>query len=455
MRMAWRAVAAALCVASLGFGGPAQAEPIKLGYADLQKVTFLLLRQGRAEQALAFAKAMLAQRPEDSAVLALKSRAERDLGRNPAAIASARQAWASAQTGPERYTAAMALAQGLASDQQKFRAQFWLRRAMQEAPTPLARRIAEQDFGYVRKRSRLSVQIDASLQPNSNVNNGSSASTMYFLGLPFVLSGGARALSGLEASAGVTLRYRLAENTTGKTDLRFTARDKQVFLSSAAKALAPAAQNGDYAFAATEVGLDRKWLFAQGRAEGNASVTLGRNWYGGEDLSTYYRLSGGATVTLAPQWQGFAMGQIERQDRLDDTRQSADLQTLALGVSHRLANRDYLRLTLTGTEASSASSAVDHSAVSASLDWALAKPVLGSKLRLGLTAEQRDYDRSPFSSTGRHDTLLAASAEFALEQVDYMGFIPVISLEASRTDSNISLYQGNSLGLGLSIQSKF
>jgi hypothetical protein len=455
MTRTWRAVAAALCFAALGMGGAVQAEPIRLGYADMQKVTFLLLRQGRSAQALAFANAMLAQRPDDSTVLALKSRAERDLGRNPAAIATARQSWRAAKTGPERFTASMVMAQGLASDQQKFRAQFWLRRAMQEAPTPQARKSAENDFGYVRRRSRLSVQIDTSVQPNSNVNNGSSATTIYFLGLPFVLSGGSRALSGIEASATVTLRYRIAENPTGKTDLRFSALDKQVFLSSAAKALAPNARNGDYAFAATEIGLDRKWLFAKGRAEGNASVTLGHNWYGGEDLSHYYRFSGGATVALARGWQGFALGQIERQDRLDDARQSANLHTLSLGVSHVLSNHDRLRLTLSGTEAQSQSSAVDHSAVSASLDWALARPVLGSRLNLGLVAEQRDYDQSLYSSAGRHDRLLAASAAFALEKLDYMGFIPVLSVEASRTESNISLYQGNSLGLGLSIQSKF
>lgn len=453
--MRWRAVTAALCIAALGMGSAARAEAVKLGYADMQQVTFLLLRQGRAEQALAFANAMLAQQPTDSAVLALKSRAERDLGQNRAAIASARQAWREAKTGQERYAASMAMAQGLASDQQKFRAQFWLRRAMQEAPTPLARKIAETDFGYVRNRSRLSVQIDAAVQPNSNVNNGSSASTITFLGLPFVLSGGARALSGTEASAGVVLRYRLTESKTGKTDMRFSVRGKRVFLTAAAKAQAPDARNGDFAFGATELGLDHKWLFAGGRAEGNASVTLGQNWYGGDDLSTYTRFSGGATVALAPKWQGFAAGHIERQDRLDDASQSATLRSLSIGVSHALENHDRLRLTLSGTGVQSGSGAVDHNAVSATLDWARAKPVFGSRLSLGLIAEKRDYDTSLYSATGRHDRLFSASAAFALEKLDYMGFIPVVSLEASRTESNISLYQGESLGLGISIQSKF
>ncbi|MBK8440170.1 MAG: hypothetical protein IPL38_12040 [Rhodobacter sp.] len=136
-------------------GRPTGAEPMELDAENLLRLAILMIDQGRPGRALGMAEALLARDPEDSGVLALKSRAERDLGLNDAAVGSARGAWAAADNAGQRYDAAMAMAQGLASDGQKFRAQFWLRRAMQAAPDPAAKKVAERDFAYVRTRSRL------------------------------------------------------------------------------------------------------------------------------------------------------------------------------------------------------------------------------------------------------------------------------------------------------------
>ena len=53
------------------------------------------------------------------------------------------------------------------------------------------------------------------------------------------------------------------------------------------------------------------------------------------------------------------------------------------------------------------------------------------------------------------DEGVGAELSLAFEKVDYMGFIPVVTLSGSRTRSNISLYDSQSLGVGFSIRSKF
>ena len=434
---------------------PVHAKPVTLGFEDMKKVTFLLLRQGDPGKALVFADALLKDAPDDSTVLALKSRALRDLGRNREAVKFARQSWRNAHSQPERYGAAMSVAQGLASSGNKFTAQFWLRRAAEEAPNATARQIAETDFKYVRGRSRLALQFNFSLQPSSNVNNGSSSPILHFLGLPFVLSGDAQALSGLQASVGMTARYTVAESNSARTALHFGVTQNLVRLSADARAQAPNASNADYSYSGIEVGLDHNRKLAALGADSSSSLSFGKNWSGGDSLSNYARLDLGLTKALAPTWIGSVKLGVERQDRLDFINRSATIGTLGFGLHHALRNGDQISITVTGQNVQSTSGDIDHQGLGAKLNYAHAKPLLGTKLSAGLSVETADYAQSPFSIKGRDDLTLGANISLAFENIDYMGFIPVISVDASHTNSNIELYQSNSLGVGLSIQSKF
>ncbi len=451
VKAVWRVIAV---LALLG-QSPVLAEPMVLTPENLSKLTLVMLQAGRPDQALRFSDALLKQDPANVATLVLKSRAERDLGRFPEALTSARAAWRVAEGDAQQYGAALAVAQALASDGQKFRAQFWLRRAVDVAPTQAAQRAAERDFDYVRSRSRLSVRLDLSLRPSSNVNNGSSEGILDYYGIPLVLSGDAQALSGIEAQMGVTARYRVAETTQGKTDLRFSVVSKTVDLSAEAHAQAPLAQASDYAFAGVEVGVDRVWRLGEGRMEATSSLSLGHNWYGGADMSNYARLDLGLNRAFSPKLQGVVRLSLEHQNRLDVPSRSADVTTLALGVTQTLANRDKLSLTLTGADTASDEADIDHHRLEAKVNWSHAKPVLGMAVSAAFSLQGRDYARSRYSPDGREDVSLSADLNLAFPKIDYMGFMPVMTIEASKTRSNISLNRSRSLGIGLTIQSKF
>lgn len=454
IRRNWlKGTAVALCLGLLAQQGIAQ--PVVLTAEQMQQTAFVLIRQGQPEKALAYADALLKNMPQDASVLVMKSRAERDLARNAAAVKTARLAWKYAKTRQQSYSAAMAMAQGLSSNGNKFAAQFWLRRAIDLAENPLARSIAETDFKYVRSRSRLALRFAASLQPSSNLNNGSSSRILNFLGLPFTLSGDALALSGVEGSLAATANYTLAETEAAKTSLRFGVTQKLVRLSDAARAQAPDARNGDYAFGGVEIGLEQRNKLDPLRAELVSGLSFGKNWYGGDPLSQYLRLDLSVTKNLSPHWQGNLRLSGEQQDRLDNSARSADILTLAAGLRHPLANGDQISLGLRALNVQSGSIDIDHHTVGASLDWVRAKPVFGTQISAGLSVETSRYSASLYALNGRDDVTVAANVSMAFKDIDYMGFIPVLNLEAQRTDSNVSLYQSDTLGLGLSIQSKF
>lgn len=420
------------------------------------KLTHVMLASDQPAQALSFSEALLQRDPQSSHVLAIKSRAERDLGRNAEAASSARLAWRYAKTPAEEYDAAMVMAQALASDGSKFRAQFWLRRAIEVAPDDAARRAAERDFSYVRARSRLSARFDVSVQPSSNVNNGSSGDVLWFHGLPLSLSGDAQALSGTEASLGTTLSYRLTENENAKTDLVLSALHKSVVLSQDAKAQAPGAAGADYAYSLVEAGIERVWRPAAiPGAEARTEVTLGRNWYGGEAMSDYQRFEVGLSAPAGPNLGFRGRLAAEHQDRQDAAIRSADLWTVGLGLTTRTAAKDRLDFDLTLRSTQSDSTEIDHGLLRLDMGWSHRKPVLGARLGLNLWAEARDYDESLYTTDGRLDRSVGGTVSMAFDEIDYMGFIPVVTLNASRTESNVDLHDSSTLGIGLSIRSKF
>ncbi len=436
-------------------GGTARAEPLVVDADNLTYLALMMLDSQRPEQALAMADALLQKDPKDARALAIKSRAERDTGRYSEAVSSGKAAWAAAKGNDGlRFDAAMVTAQALASGGSKYRAQFWLRRAVEVAPDESARRAAERDFTYVRSRSRLWLKFDASIQPSNNVNNGSSSNILWFYGLPLVLSGDAQALSGTEATVAGTLKYRLAETEKAKTDLRLSLVQTLVSLSDAAKAQAPGAKGSDYNYRALEIGLERYWRPFEG-GEAYVAGTAGESWYGDERLADYLRLDLGLSKAVTPRLSFKGTLTVEDQDRVDSRLRSSDIWTLGFGVIAKTAARDRIEVALSWRDTASDSVEIDHERLKLQLDWARARPVLGAQFSLGLWAEERDYARSRYSVDGRGDTTLGAEVSLAFDKVDYMGFIPVVTVSGTRTKSNISLFDSEALGVGFSVRSKF
>lgn len=444
--------ALALC---FGMAGPVAGQVLELDAPGLRKLAYTALETGFAEQALEYCNALLSRDPADATALILKARALRLLDRYAESEAAARAAVAAAQTPVARFAAATSLAQALSLQDQRTAAQYWLRKAAEAAPTPAARQQAERDFAFVKSQNPLQLRVDAALKPSSNVNGGAADPIFEFLGLPFVLSGDALALSGLQGSLGVSGSYLLDRSATSRTEVRFTGSGQFVVLSGAAKAQAPAAENGDYAYQVLELGLSHRRGLGDKGLSGSAGATLGHNWYGGADLSNYVRLDIGLEQPFSRTLSGFATVSSEFQTRLDTPAASADVLTFSFGTAQLLPGGDSLRTTIGARQSASDDPAVDHRALTAGLDWSKAKPVLGMGISGSFDFEARDYPVSLYTTSGRQDQKVSLSLSAELRQIDYLGFSPVISITAARNTSNVSIYTSESFGIGLSIASRF
>ncbi|MBI1218846.1 MAG: hypothetical protein GC186_09890 [Rhodobacteraceae bacterium] len=440
----------ALCMAA----GPGTAATLTPD--SLRADGFKAIAAGQAEAAHGIALALLQRDPNDFLALILRSRSARALGQFGEARNAARAAWSLAKTPAERYSAAMVRAQALASSEDRTAAQFWLRRAVQLAPDPQAKAVAIRDFTYVRDRSHWSFQIEASVVPSSNVNNGSANSTIELLGLPFVLSGDAQALSGLVGTLGVTGIYRLTPTQTTVTQLRFSGLARHNWLSTSARAQAPGAKGSDYDYSAVETGVVQQWRSGvTSLAIYNWGVTAGHNWYGGADLSNYLRLQGGVDRPLNAIYSGNLGFTLERQARQDVRDRSATVATGTVGVTRRLANSDQVSLTLGDRFTRSNAVDVQHTTNFAQINWTKAKPVLGVKLGASLYVAHESYAVFPLSVDGRRDLNMTADLSMLFSRASYMGFSPSVDVQFQRVHSNVSLYETRDIGIAVGVKSDF
>lgn len=407
--------------------------------------------------ALAAAVAALNQDPTDASAWLVVARLRRAAGDTEGAMEAARRANANADTDDERYGAAVALAAGSVRQDRGLVAQFWLRRAAQVAPSEVLRNAAIRNFQRVRAQTPWSWSLGFNLLPTTNVNNGSSQEIVEIGGLPFVLSGDSRRLSGLEGTATASFVYRFQGFDGQPAQIFGGLTTRRVKLSDSAKEQAPDADGGDYAFDALELGYSQTIPSWSENVLMRGEASVGRNWYGGEPLSNYAR--GGVTTRWAIGNRSFATLSVslERQVRLDEADRSAWITRLDARRTWKVNDRgDVLAFGGGLRRVKSESVQTDHDAVSFSFDYAFNEPVLGpATLALGMDFEYRDYAGSSFASVGRLDRRGTLRATLGAPEWNFYGFAPTVTFEASRTESNLNLYDAENFGVRFGITSVF
>lgn len=452
-----RAVIAAL-IGLVISGGDIRAQT--LSPDQMRASAVLALEADKPGLALQVTEALLLRDPDDVTALILRARAARDLGQFDIARPAAARAWALSDTPQERFDSARVMAQVLSSQGKRTRAQLWLRRAVQHAPDAAARQTAVREYRYVSARNRWNTQLTFALAPNSNINNGSVKDTtevLNFFTQDYVtadLGGAAVALSGLEASVGATLRYRLLEDTTHRTDLLLQVDTRRYVLSDEAERIAPTAEASDFALDSLNLGIDHRWRDQTAPVEYQLGVLVGATRYGGDHYSDQARLSFGINRALDPQTQ------VSLALAADVTRgplaPHADGLRLGVNLQRRLDQGALLAARLSLSQSRSDSEPADYDDIRLDL---IAEPtweVMGAAPQFGLSLRARDYDSyALFSPDGRRDREVALYMTLSFAQAELYGFIPTMTLEASRTDSNIGLFDVNRYGLQMGFRSAF
>ncbi len=432
-----------------------QARQVTLEIAEARQLARAANARADYPLALEVSLALLQRDPNDQDALIQAASALIGLGRYDEAVRMARRAHAATRNPAQRVLAARLAASAHFRAGRHVRSEFWLRRAFNAAGDARTRTLLRQEFARVRQENPFTATISLSIAPNDNINNGSAAETITIWNLPFVLSPDARALSGTEAAASIGLNLRLSRGPRHETAIALNLYGRSYELSSESRAAAPDVAGSDYAFAMAEMSLTHARRFEGLPGPTAFGITLGRYWYGGAPYIRYGR----AQIT-----QGFELaGGMSASLRLGRERQRSDraggalsdISTLGGSLGLPLAGGARLNFDLQAAHTESDDPTADNDALRVQIGYAPQARLLGAKLAFSLGVERRDYPVSVYDPDGRHDLTLSAGARMIFDRIGYLGFSPVLSLETSRTRSNVALYERRSTGLRLSIQSTF
>ena len=445
---------ALICLALLlGLALPVRSET-RLDIPQARLAAAQLLDAGHPGPARDITAVLLNRDPSDIAAMILHAHASRMLGEHPRARSHARRAWRLSDRPVDRYGAAMAMAQSLSSGGQKTMAQLWLRRAVEAAPTPRTRAQAIRDYRYLRIANPWQIGLRAGFTPTDNVNNAPRDNTLEFGDLVLV-NPTAIPLSGARLSLGGTLRYNYNVVQTRRDFVAVFWDESRAFLSDSARREVPSARASDYDYSqyGVEIGRD----FAPGPSSPHSTLSLRatRKHFGGAPLSDEVRLRFLQRREIGHGRRLFCSAALARSERQDNALRSATIGELTARLSLPTASGNRLDW-FAGLERHASDSAiVAHDAAVLGLDWTMKRPVLGAELSLGVTGTYRIFDEALYGPQPREDQSLAVSASFFFRSLDTHGFAPRLTIMADRTDSNVSLFETEKIGLSLELQSVF
>ncbi len=416
------------------------------------------LAAGDVALAATLAKATLKAAPEDPVARAVLAAVSLSQGDSFSARRDARRSWAAATTPELGFVAARLAARAAHDDGAPLASQFWLRRAVHMAPDPASRQSAINDIKALQREQRLSFSLEAAISPSDNVNNGSRDRVLSIDGRPtiFVFGGSAMALSGVEASVAFGLRYRLAGTADAGSVVGLRVRQRAVMLSDAAKRQAPAARAADYAGTSVDLTFAHT-VQLDARKALRGGVTLTQNWLGGTPWSQQARVDAALAFPLGQTMQSRISIAADRQWRTANLAFATAL-TLEGTVERRLASGDVVGLRLMAAQTLSADRNQENTRLGAEARYVREAPIAGGRLSASLGVSAVDYPvffGGLFSSTGREDLTVSSSVEMAFPKMGAFGFEPVVALQGSKTQSNISRYDTRSLGLEVRIKSSF
>lgn len=462
MRRFARFLALAGLIAGLGLAvlpAPLRAQVIEIPVNEAHQIAANAIFSQQYDLALQIAEGLLQLNPQDHQALSLKASALIGLGQLSDAAATARNAFRAADSDIQRVDAARLVASAHFRAKQYTRSEWWLRRALNNANDNAAQTAVHNDFAQVRRDNPLTVQLSFSAAPNNNINNGSSSETsvFYFAGIPLlgVLTPDARALSGTEVSGSVDLSYRISQASDRATDISLTLFARTFELSPQTRRVAPSVKSSDYSFGLAEVSLTHARNFAAFSGPTTFKLTLGENWYGGDPFTQYGRATLGQGLNFSENTGVDLSLGFEHQVSIRDGGVESQIYTLGADVNHRFGNSDLLGLGLQLAQTNSDNPTAENTSVRASASYTFAKPILGMQVSLNMAAEQRDFDLSVYAVDGRHDLTLSAGARVVFLNASYFGFSPSLSLETSKTNSNVGVFNRESVALRFGVQSAF
>ncbi len=453
-----RAAALALALAGQGAAETPRAAVLTLDEA------YIVARQAYAsgDPALAYAIArrLLQADPQDARALLLVAAVAPLLGEGAEGLAAGQAAWRAAQGKPLlRYEVARFTARAALASDRPGAAQLWLRRAADLAPDPQAAAQTARDYADLRKARRFTWGLDVSVTPTDNVNGGASGDVLTVNdSLPIgVLSGDAQALAGTRAALSARAVWTLPDGPARSATIGLRAYATAHRLTGDARAQAPAARGGaafDFAVAEATGSLTLRPAALPGPLR--LTVGAGQSWYGGDLLGPHLRGEAGISLLeRSDRLLRFSVG-AERQWR-DEGLVDARILRLDGGVALAQAGRLMVGLSVSAVTGEAPNGTYGGATLEAS--FIPARPLGPVALQLGASVGVRTWDfyrLGPFGvPDGRQDVTATLDLQAGFPDLSRFGYMPVVTLSAERTRSNISRFDTRTLGITFGLSSQF
>ena len=457
----------AICLAGLvlagGAGQPhadeaaaAPDEPmVRLSLTHAQALAQQALRQGQPRTAFELTEGLIAANPDNGHAHFLRAHALGQLKDYRTGRKSAARAYRVANTDVQRFEAAKLAAELSFADDSYTISQLWLRRAVHYAPNEEIRSQYVKAFRKVRRTNPLRFEFQVSINPSDNVNNGSNSPYNLIEGSPLVgtLSPSARAISGVVAKTDLRASYRIQQSEGHETHITGRLLSREIRFNDPVSGFS----GNDISSLRLQLGVSHLW------APGNHGywsfdANGGRAWYGG---SPYYDFAGVGVRRLQKLTDKLNLNlgtHVEEQFDKVAPITDATVYSVSAGLSYALETGGELgaQLQYRDIESDGRNRASQQWSVVAT--YTLGREIGPAELSLSLGHSILDYEEYwvllPVRG-GRTDESWFGGVTATFQDYSYMGFVPVVSINAEKSRSNISRFDVDQTAVSFGIRSEF
>jgi hypothetical protein len=440
---------------------------VDLTIKQARSVAFQALSAGEPALALQIAEALLAQSPDDRTALMIVASAAPQLGDPEKGRKAGARAWSLSTTDTQKYEAARLTARAAVEAERYTLATFWLRRALTVTPNDNERARTIADARTVTRLNPWGTSLSFSLAPSNNVNGGAADEDFKIEGRDtnFDISDNDLALAGWRATFGLGTQYRLSETQQTRSTVALRYQGARGWFTEDTELPDKSLQTD-----ALTVTLRNEIALENGVAGLTLSAATFRyhSYSASEDdtreekydtlgfsIDRRLTLPGDITLSLSAGQEriDFTVG----DDRIDRTN-------LGVGLGFSRANNDRVNLNwrYTNADGSTTRNTSYDNTLQMSYSWAEPIGPISLSTSAGVTFKTYpdfvEFDPSSGFITidgGRKDRTGFAALNIGFPQIEYAGFSPGMRINASRTDSNISRYDQQSLSASLTINSSF
>ncbi|WP_299615353.1 surface lipoprotein assembly modifier [uncultured Tateyamaria sp.] len=454
-------LAAALALwASAGTTDPQDSESKTFTIDEARVLARQALYAGQFDLARDVAMVLVHADPEDAYAYGVLAAAHSRLKDQKLARSAARLSYKYSETPAEKFGAARTAASIAFQQERPTVSQVWLRLAATHSETPKQDTLLAKDYAKVRRANPLRLNINFSVAPSNNVNNGTDNVLEVNNGIPTGtrFRPGTRALDGTVGTLDVQLRYRIAQSQKTITTATGRLYVRRVDLSDDAQAEAPDFSNSDFNETFAETGVEH--TFALGKP-GN-SVTLGASvgakWFADERLYDSVRLSLSRGLKLSDTTYLRLNSGVERRFSTFSSFNNRDIMTLGAMVSHKLEGGDKLSVGLTVQEQKGDYRNANYRTASVRANYTFGKQLGPVQISTGVTFGYTDFDEYQLVHAvdgGRQDQSLYGDVSLFFKDYDFAGFAPTIKFRTGRKTSNVNRFEIDEKTVTLGIQSKF